>query len=127
MKKFNVIVYNINGKNFESYDIIPYLVSRYNKTKKKKPVTFEEFKEFVKDESRYQWWARCEYEIILSPWPYITSPSERYDKKEEDDIEAWKEHWKKHLNECQKIDVYRQVMMNLDVITNLVMESIING
>ena len=83
MKKFNVIVYNINGKNFESYDIIPYLVSRYNKTKKKKPVTFEEFKEFVKDESRYQWWARCEYEIILSPWPYITSPSERYDKKGE--------------------------------------------
>lgn len=124
MKKFNVIVYNINDKNFESYDIIPYLVSRYNKTKKEKPVTFEEFKEFVKDESMYQWWSRCEYEIILSPWPYVSSPSERWNKEGENDIEAWKEHWKKHLNECQKIDVYHQVRMNLDVITNLVMESI---
>ena len=126
MKKFNVITYNVNSKEFESYNIIPYLVSCYNK-KKDKPKTFEEFKEFIKNESQYQWWARCEYEIILSPWPYLTSPSERYDKKGEDDIEAWKKHWKEHLNECQKIDIHYQVMMNLDVITNLVMDSVING
>lgn len=126
MKEFNVIVYNINSKEFEPYNIIPYLVSCYNK-KKNKPKIFDEFKEFVKNESMYQWWSRCEYEIILSPWPYITSPSERYDKKGEDDIEAWKEHWKKHLKECEKIDVHYQVMMNLDVITNLLMEVIENG
>ena len=125
MKEFNVIVYNINSKKFEPYNIIPYLVSRYNK-KEKKPKTFDKFKEFVRDESMYQWWSRCEYEIILSPWPYTSSPSERYDKKGEDDIEAWKEHWKKHLKECEKIDVHDQVMMNLDVITSLVMDSI-NG
>ena len=123
MKIFNVIVHNFNSKEFESYNIIPYLVSRYNK-KEKKPKTFDEFKEFVKNESMYQWWARCEYEIILSPWPYTSSPSERYDKKGENDVEAWKEHWKKHLNECEKIDDHYQVMMNLDVITNLVMDSI---
>ena len=126
MKKFNVIVYNINSKEFESYDIIPYLVSCYNKTKDK-PKTFDEFKTFVKTKSQYQWWARCEYEIILSPWPYNTSPSERYDKKGENDVEAWKEHWKKHLQECEKIDVYKQVMMNLNVITDLVIDDVING
>ena len=123
MKEFNVIVYNVNSKKFEPYNIIPYLVSCYNK-KKEKSQTFDEFKEFVRNESMYQWWSRCEYEIILGPWPYTTSPSERYDKKGEDNIEAWKEHWKKHLNECQKIDVHDQVMMNLDVITSLVIDSI---
>lgn len=121
MKEFNVIGYNINRKKFVPYNVIPYLVSQY-KIKKDKPKTFDEFKEFVKNESQYQWWARCEYEVILSPWPYTLSPSER--AKEENNVEAWKEHWKKHLKECQKIDVYYQVMMNLDVITNLVMESI---
>ena len=126
MKEFNVIVYNINSKEFESYNIIPYLVSCYDDTKDK-PITFDDFKEFVKKESMYQWWSRCEYEIVLSPWPYITSPSERYDKKGENDIKAWKEHWNKHLKECKKIDIYYQIMMNLDVITTLVIDSVING
>lgn len=123
MREFNVIVYNINSKEFEPYNVIPHLVNCYDK-KKSKPKTFDEFKEFVKSESMYQWWSRCEYEIILSPWPYITSPSERYDKKGEDNIEAWKEHWKKHLKECEKIDVHYQVMMNIDIVTALVMNSV---
>lgn len=120
MRKFNVIVYNINSEEFEPYDIIPHLVSQYQE-KTDKPKTFDEFKEFIKKESIYQWWARCEYEIVLGPWPYTLSPSER--AKEENNVEAWKEHWKKHLNECKKIDVHYQVMMNIDVITSLVMES----
>ena len=123
MKQFNVINFDFNKKEFIYYDIIPYLVRRY-KEKKKKLTTFEEFKKFIEDESMYQWWARCEYEIILSPWPYLSSPSERYDKKGEDDIEAWKKHWKEHLNECQKIDIHQQVLMNLDIITQIFMEVI---
>ena len=124
MREFNVIGYNFNSKEFVPYNIIPYLVSQY-KIKRDKPKTFDEFKEFVKKESMYQWWARCEYEIILSPWPYTTSPSER--GKEENNVEAWKEHWKKHLDECKKVDIHYQVMMNLDVITALLIDSVING
>ena len=60
MKTFNVIVYDFNSKEFIPYNIIPYLVSQY-KIKRDKPKTFDEFKEFVKSESQYQWWARCEY------------------------------------------------------------------
>ena len=120
-KEFNVLVYNINSKKFESYNVIPYLLSCYEK-KEEKPKTFDEFKEFIKRKSQYQWWARCEYEIVLGPWPYTASPSERYDKKGENDIKVWKEHWDKHLEECKKIDVYLQVMMNIDVITNLFMD-----
>ena len=122
-KEFNVIIHDINSKEFKSYNIIPYLLRCY-KESKCKPKTFGDFKEFITKNSMYQWWSRCEYEIILGPWPYISSPSERYDKKGEDDIKAWKEHWKKHLSECEKIDVHYQVMMNIDVITKLFMEII---
>ena len=118
-KEFNVINYDFNSKKVVSYNIIPYLLSRYEK-EKNKPKTFDEFKECIKNWSMYQWWARCEYEIIVSPWPYTLSPSER--AKEENNVEAWKEHWKKHLNECQKIDIHYQVMMNLDIITKIFME-----
>ena len=120
-KEFNVIIHDVNSKEFKSYNIIPYLLRCY-KESKCKPKTFDDFKEFITKNSMYQWWSRCEYEIILGPWPYTSSPSERYDKKGEDDIEAWKEHWKKHLNECEKIDIHYQVMMNIDVITNLFMD-----
>ena len=125
MKEFNVIVCDFNNKEFKSYNIIPYLISCYHK-EDNKPKTYDEFKKFIKNQSLYKWSARCEYEIILSPWPYVSSPSERYDKKGEDDVEAWKEHWMQYLKECSKIDVHHQVMMNIDVITHLVMNSTIN-
>ena len=34
-KEFNVITYNINSKEFESYNIIPHLLDCYNKKKNK--------------------------------------------------------------------------------------------
>lgn len=97
MKQFNVIYYNLNTKKFEPYDIIPYLAEKYKKAKPK-PKTLLEFKEFIRGESMYQWWARCEYEIILSSWP----PSKKEDS--------------------YKMDIHEQVMMNLDVIAALLME-----
>ena len=126
MKQFNVINFNFNAKKFESYDVIPYLVREYHeqierhnaakleldsaKTEQeieiaksnleywKVPVTVDEFKKFVQNEARDQFWARCEYEIILVDWP----------------CQKTEEKW----------DVYDQIMMNLDVITQLVMDSV---
>ena len=97
MKVFNTIIYNINRRKFETYDVIPYLVNCY-KEEKKKPKTFDEFKKFIERKAQYQWWSRCEYEIILVDWP----------------CKETEEKW----------DIYDQVMMNIDIITNLVMESI---
>lgn len=124
MKQFNVINFNFNAKRFETYDVIPYFVDSYNdrvqkyheiefeasmsKTQKefdeykdaleywKIPVSFYEFKKFIQDEARYQFWSRCEYEIILVDWP----------------CQKTEEKW----------DVYDQIMMNLDIITQIVME-----
>lgn len=120
MKSFNVIVYDFNRKKFIPYDVIPYLIGCYwDRVKRhtepndkiedsylndiryfKIPKTFTEFREFVKNESMYQFWSRCEYEIILSDWPPSKPPVE----------EKW--------------DVWDQIKMNLDIVTQIVMDAI---
>ncbi len=91
---YNTIVYNVNSNKFETYDIFPYLIDEYKK-ERNKPYTFEEYREFIFRCAKYQWWGRCEYEIILRDWPK--------GKTEE------------------KIDVYKQVCDNIDAITELFM------
>lgn len=99
MKHFNVIIEDINSRKFIPYDVIPYLVQCYHE-EKDKPETIEEFKTFIERHSKYQWWSRCEYEIVLKSWPT-------------GDVE-------------KKIDVHQQVMMNIDIIVEILMEEI-NG
>lgn len=100
IKAFNVIIFEFNSGEFETYDVMPYLVNCYNKEKKDKcPTTFNEFKEFVKSNSMHMYWARCEYEVILSDWP----------------------NRKIH----KKIDVYWQIMNNIDIVTNILMENVL--
>lgn len=94
---FNVINFNFNADKFESYNVMPYLIDEYN-DQKTKPVTFEECRKFIKDKSQYQFWGRCEYEVILVDWPRQKT-----------------EH---------KMDVHEQIMMNLDVITDLFMKNV---
>ncbi len=97
MKSFNVIWWDFNKKEPEPYDVIPYLVDCYNKSKDK-PKFFDEFKKFIEKESMYTWWSRCQYEIIIKKWP----PTE----------------------EAKKWDIHKQVMMNIDIITGILMESV---
>ena len=109
MQKFNVINFDFNANKFVSYDIIPYFVREYKYQVEKHneypedkywnvPKTFNEFKQFIKDKSQYQFWSRCEYEIILVDWP-----TQKHEEK-----------W----------DVHDQIMMNIDIITEIVMKSI---
>lgn len=98
--KYNVLVQDFNSRKFVPYDIFPYLTNMYNR-EEKKPENFEEFKRFIDSTARYQWWARCEYEIIVSGWP--------------------------NTKDSAKIDVYYQILLNLDVITKLFMEHISNN
>lgn len=92
---FNVIIES-NGE-FKPYNIIPRLLTEYDEKKErqdfKEPKTFEDYKKFVIDYARYMWWARCQYEIILVNWP--------------------------GQNKSKKWDVFMQVMMNIDLITEV--------
>lgn len=88
---FYVIKYDPNGKKMKRYEIMSYFIEEYKQTKTKKPKTLEECKNFIITKGMYQFWSRCEYEIILSDWPCgcIT--------------EKW--------------DIYKQIEMNIDLIT----------
>lgn len=103
MKKiipFYVISESINEQTFAPYDVMPYLVGCYKETKKdKRPVTFDEFKEFVKNNSMYMYWSRCEYELVLKPW-----------------VGRIRE---------KKVDVHWQLMMNIDLVTEILMRNVL--
>lgn len=114
-KKFNVFVWEFNSSSPEAYDIIAPLANEWKSKKGKKsaywgydsktkanlsqPSTMKELEAWVDREAQYRWWAKCEYEMIVSPWP----PKEDTDKK---------------------VDVYSQVKANLSLITEVLAEAI---
>ena len=123
-----------NRKNFEPYNIMRYLIDSYKETKKNKwrktPETFEEFKVFVIDVSRYQFWSRCEYEILLGQWPFGSYKMRQEMKKfiatspNLDDYSTDIDFFNIVTRDMEKIDVYWQIKMNLEVVTRLLMENL---
>ena len=105
METFNVLLWDFNRDELVHYDVLPYLRDRYEERKKrfemagkdkelwKVPKTLDEFKEFIIGESRYQFWARCQYEMICHGWPVRKND--------------------------HKLDVHEQIMMNIDVIARI--------
>lgn len=98
---FCVVCEDVNRGRFAPFDIMPYLISEYkSKSKKNRPLGFEEVKEFVINKARPQFWSRVEYELILSP---IIPMKDGYNEK-----------W----------NVFQQIMMNVSVITNILMDNL---
>lgn len=97
MKSFNVIIQNFNTNKFDPYDVMPFFIEEYNKLKKK-PKTYNEFYKFIEENSKYMFWSRCQYEIIICGWP--------------------------NLDTQEKWDIHKQIMMNIEVITNILIENI---
>lgn len=96
---FNVLIWNFNTQTIEEYNVIPYFVRKWKEEKdKSKFKSFDDIKEFVRSKSLYQFWSRCEYEMIVKGWP-IT---------------------KREI----KLDVHEQIMMNLDLVTQVFINTI---
>lgn len=108
--KFNVLFWDINQDKLIPYDVLPYFRDCYAKKVKeskkkyvqkseelskywKVPKTLKEFKDFVKNKSQYQFWSRCEYEMICHGWPVRKND--------------------------YKLDIHEQIMMNLDIIAEI--------
>lgn len=105
MVEYRVITWDFSTDRVKHYDIMPYLYRRLEEKKKRKQITLkdltlEKLKEFIDDESKYQFWARCQYEVILSSWPP-------------------RENGRRH-----KMDVYEQIHMNLDNIAKLMYDDL---
>ncbi len=117
LPSFNVLLWWKGQNGPKPYDVVPYFVECYEeciKESKKKnhpdyfnvPTDFNSFKKFVKDRGMYHYWARCEYEMVILPWPYK--------------IETYVEN-----QPGEKIDVWRQIEMNIDILVNLLMSILI--
>lgn len=82
------------------YDILPYLSQEWNKLKpSKKKEAAQNLQSWVDGELKYQYWGRCEYEMLVLPWP----PG--------------------HKDSPKKVDVYGQCFPNLKLITRLFAEN----
>lgn len=104
MEKFNVITWDVNTKEIVLHDILPYFRRQYQKLKKEdRPVTKDQWVRFIEDHGKYMYWARCEYEILISQWPPHPDPDKN-----------------KHI----KIDVWDQIESNLSVIINILMSEV---
>ena len=103
MVSFKVITWDFNHDCIEHYDVMPYFYSCIEEEKKSQKlkdsdITFEWLKDLIKRSSIYLYWAKCEYECIVHGWPMRKND--------------------------HKLDAHEQVMMNLDVITNLILADI---
>ena len=105
MKQFKVLLYNFNSRQIEFYDVLPYFRMEWrDETKDYRSKLLndkEAFKKWLLNKSMYRFWARCEYECLIAPWPY-----------REDTLEK----------ELRKIDVHSQIKPNIDIVVDILFE-----
>jgi hypothetical protein len=87
----------MGSKKFVSYDVIPFFVEKYKQIRMCRPITFDDFKEFVLTESFRQFHGRYEYEFEI-----VKSQT------------------------CCTVDIDWQIRNNLDLIAEIVMEQVKN-
>lgn len=104
--KFNVKMWNFNSRCLDDYDVIKPLLEANSESErpftKRNINNIEEVKDFILGKSRYLWDNHSEYELLVSPFP---NPS---------DISF-------------KISIYDQIVANIGIITNIVIDSIMNS
>ena len=99
---WKVLRFDFNSKKIEYFDIFKNSFEEELKLdiKKKDIEVFDQFKQYILSWARYHFWSRCEYEIYATGVP--------------DD----------EFKYAQKSDVYDQIEMNIDRITEYVMNNI---
>lgn len=115
--------YCINSNKIWDYDVLEYREDQIKKLKKKW-TTKEEFAEAMRSEMMWQYWSRCEYEVIievddnnrvwLSPWVGCRDPeSVKIDVTDDENFD-WRSFAEYHIerqiyNDKAKIDIYDQL------------------
>lgn len=127
-KKFKPLSWKVknfdcNEQVIEDYDILEYRED-FIKKLKKKCATKEEFAEQLRRKCQWQYWSRCEYELIievtedervlLKPWAGCRDEAKATIDVTDDTSFDWKgfatEHIKKQIFKNKaKIDVYSQL------------------
>lgn len=80
------------------------------------------FANHIRNELQHEYWARCEYETIITTWPCMLEKKDI--KKIIKDTEEHPDYYRYDIPvPGVKIDVYTQVMMNWDRFINYVWEN----
>lgn len=101
---WNVLCWNSNKKKVEDYNIFSdsFKEDVYKQIKNKRITNYKELEEYVKSWTMYHYWSKTECEMAIGPlWP----------NKLED------------LDKFEKIDMYRQIEMNLDHIIQYIIDT----
>lgn len=134
--KFNVLHLNYNKNEVEPYDILPYFrdcwKAKYYKeevTKIKEAKTQNKrkklLKDFIESRSLYMFWARCEWEFLVAHWPFGSKQMYEDLKKFWKDYPDIDEYTNRNMldniiiQDMDKIDVHKQIKMNINVITDI--------
>lgn len=115
--------YLINENKIWDYDVLKYREDQIKKLKKQ-CATKEEFAEAMRREMLWQYWSRCEYEVIieiddnnriwLKPWVGCVDPDSVKIDVTDDQSFAWRDFANEHIskqiykNEA-KIDIFDQL------------------
>ena len=103
--KWFVKNWDFNGKKLENFNIfcnwkfidgVQHTLDKYFDIS---PYNFEDFKEDIRRELQYCFWSKREYELFIG------------DAFEED------------INTYEKVDVYSQVLPNLDILCNYILDN----
>lgn len=96
--EWNVLIYDLNSRKIKLYNIFrnDFILEIRNKSKSKKIKTYLELKEYINNWAKYYYWSKTEYEIAVGGL------------------------FSEYPDEFEKIDIYKQIEMNLDRITEYV-------
>ena len=144
MTQFNVIQYDFNSNKVVPYDVLTYFRRVWNDKEfnfdKSLVTSKKDLKAWIKLVSQHQFWCRCEYECLIAPWPYrqlrvsdfTNEVSEDFNKEYNvklliDDKIVKEKTIRKNdgldgtikFEDLKKIDVHEQIMMNIDIITDI--------
>lgn len=135
MVKFNVIQFDFTHRKVIHYDILPYFREEWNdkyhkeeKHKIKETKSKELLRQWIISRSHYRFWGRCEYEHLVASWPFGSYKIKEDLKKlltDEFDIEKLDNSIKFYnilMQDMKKIDIHDQIMMNIDIITDILFE-----
>lgn len=114
---WNVYKYNINSNEIEIFNVFNH--ARFMTSVKKlleECNNKESFEQKMKSIAMYNFWSKCEYEVIVTSWPPYIS------KKELDEIVELQEKCKYrtsvNLETGIKIDIYQQLELNWNSFIN---------
>lgn len=131
-KSFNVLEYNWNTKTIKPYDVLPYFRDSWkhkdNKIEREKIKDKKDLQKWIENESRYMFWARCEYECLIGSWPFgslkLNEDIKNFLSKDYNlDNYSDNIHFYNIITQdMEKIDFHKQIMMNIEIITDILSE-----